>query len=73
KANPHRVIGFILAEERDEVFLQTQKGITESLSVSSIKYSDRYSNGSFILDEDDSGKVSNIWKVEAAPETSPLD
>lgn len=73
KANPHRVIGFILAEERDEVFLQTEKGITESLSVSSLKYSDRYSNGSFILDQDDSGKVSNIWKVEAAPETSPLD
>jgi topoisomerase-4 subunit A len=70
KANPHRVIGFILAEERDEVFLQTEKGVTESMGVSDLKYSDRYSNGSFILDEDDSGKVNNIWKICTLSETS---
>jgi topoisomerase IV subunit A len=73
KANPHRVIGFILAEERDELFLQTEKGITENLVVSGLKNSDRYSNGSFILDEDDSGKVTNIWKVEAPSESSTID
>lgn len=73
KANPHRVIGFILAEERDEVFLQTEKGITENLIVTDLKNSDRYSNGSFILDEDDSGKVTNIWKVEAPPRSSTID
>jgi topoisomerase-4 subunit A len=73
KANPHRVIGFILVYERDKVFLQTEKGITEGLGVSDLKYSDRYSNGSFILDEADSGKVTNIWKVEAPPESSTVD
>jgi topoisomerase IV subunit A len=73
KANPHRVIGFILAVERDVVFLQTEKGIIESLVVTDLKNSDRYSNGSFILDEDDSGKVTNIWKVEAPAESSTLN
>jgi topoisomerase-4 subunit A len=73
KANPHRVIGFILAEERDEVFLQTEKGITENLIVTELKNSDRYSNGSFILDEDDSGKVTYIWKVEAPPRSLTID
>jgi topoisomerase-4 subunit A len=68
KANPHRVIGFILAGETDKVFLQTEKGITESLGVSDLKFNDRYSNGSFILDEDDSGKVVSIWKTEAPQE-----
>ncbi|WML52974.1 DNA topoisomerase IV subunit A [Neobacillus sp. PS3-12] len=73
KANPHRVIGFILAVERDVVYLQTEKGIIESLVVTDLKNSDRYSNGSFILDEDDSGKITNIWKVEAPPEFSTLN
>ncbi|MDP4107171.1 MAG: DNA topoisomerase IV subunit A [Bacillota bacterium] len=73
KANPHRVIGFILAVERDVVYLQTEKGIIESLVVTDLKNSDRYSNGSFILDEDDSGKVTNIWKVEAPPRSSTID
>ncbi len=71
KANPHRIIGFILGDDRDKIYLQTEKGITESLEVSGLKNSDRYSNGSFILDEDESGKVAHIWKVEA-PE-SPKD
>ncbi|MCQ6282173.1 DNA topoisomerase IV subunit A [Bacillus sp. EB600] len=71
KANPHRIIGFILGDDRDVIYLQTEKGITESLEVSGLKNSDRYSNGSFILDENVSGKVAHIWKVEA-PE-SPED
>jgi topoisomerase-4 subunit A len=68
KANPHRVIGAVLANEDDEVFIQSEKGQIESLKVSDIRYNDRYSNGSFIIDESEHGKVMSIWKVEAEKE-----
>lgn len=69
KANPHRVIGFVMANEKDEIYLQTEKGIMESLKCADLKFSDRYSNGSFILDETESGKAADIWRVEV-PETA---
>ncbi|PAE44213.1 DNA topoisomerase IV subunit A [Bacillus sp. 7884-1] len=64
KANPHRVVGFVVANDEDTVFLQTEKGHTETIVTSEIRFNDRYSNGSFVLDENDNGKVTTIWKVE---------
>jgi topoisomerase IV subunit A len=64
KANPHRVVGFVVANDEDTVFLQTEKGHTESILTSEIRFNDRYSNGSFVLDENDNGKVTTVWKVE---------
>lgn len=63
KANPHRVVGFVVANDEDTVFLQTEKGHTETIVTSEIRFNDRYSNGSFVLDENDNGKVTTIWKV----------
>ncbi|MEH7355793.1 DNA topoisomerase IV subunit A [Neobacillus drentensis] len=68
KSNPHRIRGFVVANDHDDIFIQTDKGFTETLKTDNIRFSDRYSNGSFILDEDENGKVTNVWKVEA-PET----
>ncbi|WML44498.1 DNA topoisomerase IV subunit A [Neobacillus sp. PS3-40] len=65
KANPHRVIGFVIVIDQDEIFIQTEKGQTESFISANLKSSDRYSNGSFFLDEGDSGKVVSIWQVAA--------
>ncbi|MBT2737661.1 DNA topoisomerase IV subunit A [Bacillus sp. ISL-7] len=67
KSNPHRITGFVIANEQDIIYLQTEKGHIETLHTVDIHFSDRYSNGSFILDEDDNGKVTTVWKV-AAPE-----
>ena len=67
KANPHRIMGFVVANDEDVVFIQTDKGYTEALKTAEIHFSDRYSNGSFILDEGENGKVTTVWKV-AAPE-----
>ena len=64
KTNPHQIIGFVFASAHDEIFLQTEKGIIEKLKAAELKFSDRYSNGSFILDENESGKTALIWKVE---------
>lgn len=62
KNNPHRVIGTVLANEEDEIFIVSEKGQTESITVSDLRFNDRYSNGSFFMDESESGKVKYIWK-----------
>ncbi len=67
KANPHRVVGFVVANDEDTVYIQTEKGHIEIVVTSEIRLNDRYSNGSFILDENDNGKVTTIWKVEGTP------
>jgi topoisomerase-4 subunit A len=64
KANPHRIVGFVVANDEDTVFIHTEKGHTEAIVTSEIRFNDRYSNGSFVLDENDNGKVTTIWKVE---------
>jgi topoisomerase IV subunit A len=67
KANPHRVVGFVVANDEDIVYIQTEKGHIETVLTSEIRLNDRYSNGSFILDENDNGKVTTVWKVEGTP------
>ncbi|WP_423802346.1 DNA topoisomerase IV subunit A [Neobacillus sp. SAB-20_R2A] len=64
KANPHRIMGYVAAKDQDEIFILTDKGYIETIKTSDIKFSDRYSNGSFILDEGVNGKVTRVWKVE---------
>nr|WP_295973617.1 DNA topoisomerase IV subunit A [uncultured Bacillus sp.] len=61
KANPHRVIGFVFAEENQAIQIETEKGLIESLNSSNLRYNDRYSNGSFLFDENESGKAVAIW------------
>ncbi|WML26618.1 DNA topoisomerase IV subunit A [Neobacillus sp. OS1-33] len=66
KSNPHRITGFVIVKEQDVIYLQTEKGHIETLNTVDIHFSDRYSNGSFILDEDDKGKVTTAWKVPSS-------
>jgi topoisomerase IV subunit A len=68
KANPHKITGFVTAKDEDEIFILTEKGYIETLKTRSIHFSDRYSNGSFVIDEGENGKVTDVWKV-AGPET----
>ncbi|RDU35856.1 DNA gyrase subunit A [Neobacillus piezotolerans] len=62
KANPHRVVGIEAVDDRDMVFILTDKGQLLTFKSSDLKNSDRYSNGSFILDEGESGKAVSLWK-----------
>ncbi|WP_075980618.1 DNA topoisomerase IV subunit A [Bacillus massilinigeriensis] len=64
KNNPHRLIGFELVANGDEVWIETEKGISEKVLASELRVNDRYSNGSFLIDESDSGKTVYIWKIE---------
>jgi topoisomerase IV subunit A len=60
KSNPHRLVGFVLVNESSEVFIQSEKGVIERIKASDLRFNDRYSNGSFLLDEDESGKTIEI-------------
>ncbi|WP_019156751.1 DNA topoisomerase IV subunit A [Robertmurraya massiliosenegalensis] len=63
KSNPHRVVGAVLVREDDDITVQSEKGQLESTKASELRYNDRYTNGSFIIDETASGKVQHIWKT----------
>ncbi|RSD26056.1 DNA topoisomerase IV subunit A [Mesobacillus subterraneus] len=62
KANPHRIIGAEVVEDQDEIFFQSEKQQIVSLKASELRFSDRYTNGSFLVDESESGKLIEIWK-----------
>ena len=63
KGNPHHVIGFVFADEGQRIQIETEKGIIETVNSSDIRFNDRYSNGSFIFDESESGKAVSIWNL----------
>lgn len=63
KSNPHRVAGMVIASEGDDVVIHTEKGTREVISVDQIKWSDRYSNGSFVLDEAEAGEVTSLRRI----------
>jgi topoisomerase IV subunit A len=63
KANPHYVIGFVFVKDGDIVYIQSEKGTIESVNSSDLRFNDRYSNGSFLLDETDSGATKEIWSI----------
>lgn len=69
KANPHRIIGVESVRDEDEVFFQTEKQQIVSLKASELRYNDRYSNGSFLVDESETGKLTGIWKSDEVNET----
>jgi topoisomerase IV subunit A len=61
KSNPHRLAGMEIVEEIDAISLETKKGHVETVQVSNFRNNDRYSNGSFVLDQGESGSVIKIW------------
>ncbi|WP_203362514.1 DNA topoisomerase IV subunit A [Bacillus sp. REN10] len=63
KANPHRVAGIAFMESTEKIALQTKKGQVEIFDFHSLNKSDRYSNGSFVIDEKESGAVMHIWRL----------
>ncbi len=61
KSKPHRLIGLELLHELDEVVLRTRKGTSLVLSPLELPLSERYSNGSYVIDTDTEGEVERIW------------
>jgi topoisomerase IV subunit A len=69
KANPHRIIGVEAVRGEDEIFFLSEKQQIVSLKAADLRNSDRYTNGSFIVDESETGRLVTIWKSETEQET----
>lgn len=62
KSSPHRVVGLQLTQGKEILFLETENGTTQEVNAGSFKASDRYSNGSFVIDQDEFGEVVALWR-----------
>lgn len=60
KNNPHRIVGAALLDEQYTYLLRTKKGEDTEIHVQSFKKVDRYSNGSFVIDEKEQGVVERL-------------
>nr|WP_144920909.1 DNA topoisomerase IV subunit A [Paenibacillus bovis] len=56
KTNPHRIIGMKITNNQERFILITDNGTEEVIDSTTLKYHDRYSNGSFLVDESQNGK-----------------
>ncbi|MEK4485928.1 DNA topoisomerase IV subunit A [Psychrobacillus sp. FSL H8-0484] len=62
KTNAHRVFAVVLADRNDEMVIETEKGLQEIIQTNTFRPSDRYSNGSFVVDVDKDGQLVRVWK-----------
>lgn len=62
KGKPHRVVGFVEVYPDQKVNILTASGKRLTMHPMELSISDRYSNGSFILDTDELGEVTSAWK-----------
>ncbi|MDM5320116.1 DNA topoisomerase IV subunit A [Bacillus altitudinis] len=70
KKNPHRIVAVISASLHDTLEIDTEKGATIPLDISTMRANDRYSNGSFIVDVEDQGEVTYVL---VTPQPAPDD
>lgn len=61
KARPHHIVGFTLVDQNTRITINTDKGKLVIVQASDVRASDRYNNGSFVLDQDNDGSVTDIW------------
>ncbi|MEN2464460.1 DNA topoisomerase IV subunit A [Ornithinibacillus sp. JPR2-1] len=62
KNKPHRIVGFFATYEQDTLSFTTSKGETHQIFPLELPNSDRYSNGSFVIDSDNQGEVLKAWR-----------
>ena len=61
KSNPHNLIGFTIVKENRAIRIESAKGMNEKVIPANIRASELYSNGSFIMDEAEVGKIISMW------------
>ncbi|RBW69176.1 DNA topoisomerase IV subunit A [Bacillus taeanensis] len=62
KKNPHRVTGVALVSANERVYIKTDKGKIIDIQTGDYRLTDRYSNGSFVLDIAEDGNPYEIWQ-----------
>ncbi|KIL45324.1 DNA topoisomerase IV subunit A [Jeotgalibacillus soli] len=68
KKNPHRVVKlFSIVDKKSMIEILSAKGDRIKVDVSAYRPNDRYSNGSFAVDESEFGQVVDAWVSESDP------
>ncbi|WP_077326480.1 DNA topoisomerase IV subunit A [Virgibacillus siamensis] len=62
KSKPHRIKGLFTVNNEDTICFRTANGKIHSIFPLNLSASDRYSNGSFVIDSDNQGEVTEVWK-----------
>ena len=61
KSNPHRIYTILVVNFRNTFTIETEKGIQETISVTSLTRADRYSNGSLRIDTEADGAICRAY------------
>ncbi|MCP3025956.1 DNA topoisomerase IV subunit A [Halobacillus sp. A5] len=61
KKNPHQVVDVHIVTNQDTIVLNTTKEELKVVQPMEFKANDRYSNGSYVLDVENSGEVTETW------------
>ena len=61
KRNPYRIVGIEIVRDDELVYMKTEKHIVEEIDPKAFRNKDRYSNGSLVLDVNDTGEVIETW------------
>ena len=62
KSKPHRIEGFFITSDEDIISFRTENGEKHEINPIELPVSDRYSNGSFVIDSDNHGEIDSVWK-----------
>ncbi|MDW4510878.1 DNA topoisomerase IV subunit A [Priestia megaterium] len=64
KSNPHQIAKVKAISKEHYVIVESSKGQIEQVDPSTMRASDRYSNGSFVLDQSEAGNLVDMWLEE---------
>ncbi|GGH81193.1 topoisomerase-4 subunit A [Pullulanibacillus pueri] len=61
KASPHRIVKALLVEDNTNIRLESSKGKIVDLHVNTLRSADRYNNGSYYIDQEEDGALTDAW------------
>ncbi|HEX6593535.1 MAG TPA: DNA topoisomerase IV subunit A [Bacillota bacterium] len=62
KSKPHRIRGFFVIDDEDTIHFRTANEEVHDVYPLTLTVSERTSNGSFVVDTDHVGEVTEVWK-----------
>ncbi|MCY9015823.1 DNA topoisomerase IV subunit A [Priestia megaterium] len=64
KSNPHQIAKVKAISKEHYMIVESSNGQIEQVDPSTMRASDRYSNGSFVLDQSEAGNLVDVWLEE---------
>lgn len=64
KSTPHQIAKVKAISKEHYMIVESSKGQIEQVDPSTMRASDRYSNGSFVLDQSEAGNLVDVWLEE---------